>query len=97
LSDLATEAAVDMYVAAHRNAPVKTLQAVVLSHAVLPYHRARFMQSIGRTAEERAYAQLMQARQQLRRPGRAMHHRTPPPTPPPHRETQMESAVIEGF
>jgi Asp-tRNA(Asn)/Glu-tRNA(Gln) amidotransferase A subunit family amidase len=61
-----TEAAIDAYLAQHPNAPVKTLQEIVLSADVLLHQRMRLMRSIGRTTDELPYLHLMQTREALR-------------------------------
>jgi amidase len=60
------ESAIDAYLAQFPNAPVKSLQEIVLSPEVLLHQRSRLIRSIGRTTEEPGYARLMQIRNALR-------------------------------
>jgi len=61
-----TEAAMNDYLAALAEAPVKTLQELVLSPEVLPSRRARLLEGVGRTTSDPGYLQQMLAREGLR-------------------------------
>lgn len=61
-----TEAAMNAYLAAHPNAPVRTLQEIVLSSEVLPSRRTRLMEGVGHTTSDPGYLQQMLAREELR-------------------------------
>jgi Asp-tRNA(Asn)/Glu-tRNA(Gln) amidotransferase A subunit family amidase len=62
-----SEAATADYFAAHPNAPIKTLQEIILSTEVLAFRRARLMEGVGRTVDDIGHLHQMQAREQLRR------------------------------
>ena len=63
-----TETAIDRYLAAHPNAPVKTLREIVLSPdgLVLPSHRFQMAESLGRTMSDPGYLQTLLNREELR-------------------------------
>ncbi len=64
-----TEAAINLYLAAHPNAPVSTLRAIVIAPdaLVLPSQRAQLAESLGRTANDPEYLQALLTRDALRR------------------------------
>jgi Asp-tRNA(Asn)/Glu-tRNA(Gln) amidotransferase A subunit family amidase len=61
-----TEAATNDYLAALADAPVKTLQELVLSSEVLPSRRVRLIEGVGRTTNDPGYLQHLLAREALR-------------------------------
>jgi amidase len=61
-----TEAAVNAYLAQHKNAPVKTLSEILLSGKVVPWRQRSLMNAVGRSTSDPGYLQLLLAREQLR-------------------------------
>jgi Asp-tRNA(Asn)/Glu-tRNA(Gln) amidotransferase A subunit family amidase len=61
-----TEPAMNAYLAAHPNAPAKTLQEIVLRSEVLPSRRTRLIEAIGHTTDDPGYLRQMLARELLR-------------------------------
>jgi Asp-tRNA(Asn)/Glu-tRNA(Gln) amidotransferase A subunit family amidase len=61
------ESSMAEYLAAHPNAPVKTLQEIIVSEQVLPYRRARLMEGVGRTVHDIGHLEQILAREELRR------------------------------
>lgn len=61
-----TEAAINDYLAALPDPPVKKFQEIVLSSEVLPSRRARLIEGIGRTTSDPGYLQHMLVREELR-------------------------------
>jgi amidase len=63
-----TDAAIGQYLAAHPNAPVRTLQEIVISPDgnVLPSQRAQLAEALGRTTSDPDYLRSQLIREQLR-------------------------------
>lgn len=61
-----TEAAMNGYLAQFPDAPVKTLQEILLSPDVLPSRKVRLLEGVGRTTNDPGYLQHMLAREDLR-------------------------------
>jgi Asp-tRNA(Asn)/Glu-tRNA(Gln) amidotransferase A subunit family amidase len=61
-----TEAAMNDYMAKLPDAPVKTLQELLLSDQVLPSRKTRLLEGFGRTTSDPGYLQHMLAREELR-------------------------------
>jgi Asp-tRNA(Asn)/Glu-tRNA(Gln) amidotransferase A subunit family amidase len=64
-----TEAAYASYLAAHPNAPVKTLREIVLAPdgMVSPSQRAQLAEALGKTTNDAGYLELLLTREELRR------------------------------
>lgn len=60
------EEVINLYLAAHPNAPVKTFQELVLSDQVLPWRRTRLIEAVGRTRNDLGFLHHLQVREQLR-------------------------------
>ena len=56
-----TEPAVNSYLGAHPNAPVKTLRDILLSGKVVPSRVRVLMNSIGRSTEEAGYLPILRS------------------------------------
>ena len=65
--NFATEHAMDEYLADHSNAPVKTLQEILLIGKVTPWRARGLMNVVGRAADEHEHFQVLQAKEELRR------------------------------
>ena len=61
-----TESAINRYFAAHTNAPLKTLQAILLSGMMVPSRATALMKTIGRSTEESGYLRFLQDREEAR-------------------------------
>jgi len=61
-----TESAINRYFAAHTNAPLKTLQAILLSGKMVPSRATALMKTIGRSTEESGYLRFLQEREEAR-------------------------------
>lgn len=63
-----TEAAIDSYLAAHPNAPVKTLRDIVLADGemVHPSHRAQLLENLGHTTNDAGHLHMLLTREQIR-------------------------------
>lgn len=61
-----TEPAMNGYLAGFPDAPVKTLQEILLSPDVLPSRKVRLMEGVGRTTSDPGYLQHMLVREELR-------------------------------
>jgi amidase len=61
-----TEIAMNDYLAAIPDPPVKTLQELLLSPEVLPSRKTRLFESVGRTTNDPGFLQHLQAREELR-------------------------------
>jgi Asp-tRNA(Asn)/Glu-tRNA(Gln) amidotransferase A subunit family amidase len=61
-----TEAAINAYLAALPNAPVRTYQDIVLSPDVMPSRKARLLEGVGHTTHDLGYLEQMVAREELR-------------------------------
>jgi amidase len=60
------EAAIAAYLAAHPTAPVQSVREIVLSDAVVPSRRARFLDDLGHTTSDPGYIQQQHTRAELR-------------------------------
>ena len=65
--NFATEHAMDEYLAEHSNAPVQTLQEILLTGKVTPWRARGLMNVVGRAADEHEHLQVLQAKEELRR------------------------------
>jgi amidase len=61
-----TEPAMNGYLAAFPDAPVKTLQELLISPDVLPSRKVRLMESVGRTTDDPGFLQHLHVREELR-------------------------------
>jgi len=61
------EAAMDEYLAAFPNAPVKSLQELIIRPEVLAFRRIRLMEGVGRTVNDIGHLHQMLVREELRR------------------------------
>jgi amidase len=61
-----TEAAINQYLAAHPNAPAKTLKEILLSGKVVPARARTMMNAVGHSTDEPGYLQFLLAREALR-------------------------------
>ena len=61
-----TEQATDSYLAAHANAPVKTLREMLLSGKVIPSRSNRLITNIGKSTSDTGYLSVIQRREELR-------------------------------
>jgi amidase len=61
-----TEPAINEYLAQFPDAPVKTLQELLLSPDVLPSRKVRLFESVGRTTHDPAFLEHMLVREELR-------------------------------
>ncbi|MSO21126.1 MAG: amidase [Acidobacteria bacterium] len=61
-----TEQATDLYLAAHSNAPIKTLREILITGRVVPSRSARLITNIGKTTNDPGYLNVMQRREELR-------------------------------
>jgi len=62
-----TERATDAYLAQHTDAPVKTLQEILLSGIVTPWRAKGLMNVIGKSTDDHEYLSNLSTREQLRR------------------------------
>ncbi len=65
--NFATERAMDAYLAEHSNAPIKTLQEILLTGKVTPWRARGLMNVVGRAADEHEHLQVLAAKEELRR------------------------------
>jgi amidase len=65
-NDFETEAATDAYFAEHPNAPVKTLQEILLAGEVNPWRARGMMGLVGKTTNDPDYLVVMQRRESTR-------------------------------
>jgi amidase len=61
-----TEQAINKYLAAHPNAPVKTLSAIILSGRVVPWRVKGFLSNLGKTTNDPGYLKLLLAKENFR-------------------------------
>ncbi len=61
-----TEQAIDVYLARHPNAPMKTLREILLSGKVVPSRSTRLMTNVGRTMDEPGYVKVLLLREETR-------------------------------
>jgi amidase len=61
-----TEQATDSYLAAHANAPVKTLRELLLSGKLIPSRSNRLMTNVGKSTSDAGYLSVIQRREELR-------------------------------
>jgi len=61
-----TEQAIERYLAAHPNAPAKTLREILLTGRVVPSRSARLMSNVGRTTSEPGYLQVLLQKEEIR-------------------------------
>jgi Asp-tRNA(Asn)/Glu-tRNA(Gln) amidotransferase A subunit family amidase len=61
-----TEQAIAGYLAAHPNAPAKTLREILLTGKVVPSRSARLMNNVGRTMDEPGYLKVLLLREETR-------------------------------
>jgi len=65
-NDFETEQATDDYFRQHPNAPVKTLQEIMLAGVVNPWRARGMMGYIGKTTDDPGYLQVIQRRERVR-------------------------------
>src|SRR4029450_662090 len=61
-----TEAAIDRYLAAHQNAPFKTLREILLSGLMAPSRARTLMSAVGKSPSDAGYLQVLPAQEALR-------------------------------
>ena len=61
-----TEQGIDSYLAAHPDAPVKTLRDILLTGRVVPSRSNRLITNIGKTTSDPGYLSVIQRREELR-------------------------------
>ena len=61
-----TEGVTNAYLAAHPNAPVKTLRDILLSGKVVPSRVRAMMNAVGRSTDEPGYLQVLRANEDIR-------------------------------
>jgi len=61
-----TEQAIDSYLAAHTNAPLKSLHEIMLSGKVIPSRSNRLIANIGKSTSDAGYLRVIQRREELR-------------------------------
>jgi len=61
-----TEQATDSYLAAHTNAPLKSLHEIMLSGKVIPSRSNRLIANIGKSTSDAGYLSVIQRREELR-------------------------------
>jgi amidase len=61
-----TERAIDEYLRSHHNAPYKSLREILLSGRVVPARARTLMDTIGKSPDDPAYAQVLHAQEDLR-------------------------------
>lgn len=62
-----TEEAMNAYLAQHADAPIKTLQDILLSGIVTPWRAKGLMDVVGRSTDDAGYLPILMARERLRR------------------------------
>jgi Asp-tRNA(Asn)/Glu-tRNA(Gln) amidotransferase A subunit family amidase len=66
-NEFETEHAVNGYLAALPNAPVKTLREILLSGKVTPFRATQLMNSVSRSTEDAGYLKILQLAEETRR------------------------------
>jgi hypothetical protein len=61
-----TEAAMNRYLAAHRNAPFKTLREILLSGLVVPSRARTLMNAVGKTTDDPGYLRVLRIQEETR-------------------------------
>jgi amidase len=61
-----TEPAINAYLASHKNAPVKTLQEIVITGKVTPWRTTQLLANIGKTTNDPGYLQVLKAREAVK-------------------------------
>ena len=61
-----TEAAMNRYLAGHRNAPFKTLREILLSGRVVPSRARTLMNAVGKTTDDPGYLRILQIQEETR-------------------------------
>ncbi len=61
-----TELAMNKYLAAHSNAPFKTLREILLSGIVVPSRARTLMSTIGKSTDDIGYLQILQIQEEIR-------------------------------
>jgi Asp-tRNA(Asn)/Glu-tRNA(Gln) amidotransferase A subunit family amidase len=61
-----TEQAIDSYLAAHTNTPLKSLHEIMLSGKVIPSRSNRLIANIGKSTSDAGYLSVIQRREELR-------------------------------
>ncbi len=62
-----TEPAMNAYLAEHADAPIKTVQDILLSGIVTPWRAKGLMKVVGKSTDDPAYLPILKARERLRR------------------------------
>jgi len=62
-----TEQAMNAYLAQHADAPIETVQDILLSGVVTPWRAKGLMNVVGKSTDDLGYLQILQARERLRR------------------------------
>ena len=61
-----TEAAMNRYLAGHRNAPFKTLREILLSGRVVPSRARTLMNAVGKTTDDPGYLRVLRIQEETR-------------------------------
>lgn len=61
-----TEQAINAYLASHKNAPVKTLQEIIITGKVVPWRTKQLLANLGKTTNDPGYLQVLKAREALK-------------------------------
>lgn len=61
-----TEEAMDRYLEAHPNAPVKSVQDILLTGKVIPRRATRLMNNVGKTMDDAGYLDVLRNKEELR-------------------------------
>ena len=64
-SNFETEQAMNAYLEEHTNAPVKTLQQILISGKVVPWRASSLIKAVGRTTSDAGYLQVSLAKEEL--------------------------------
>ena len=62
-----TEQAMNAYLAEHADAPIETVQDILLSGVVTPWRAKGLMNAVGKSTDDPGYLRILQARERLRR------------------------------
>ena len=64
-SNFETEQAMNAYLEEHTNAPVKTLQQILISGKIVPWRASSLIKAVGRTTSDAGYVQVLLAKEEL--------------------------------
>ena len=66
-NNFGTERAMNAYLAEHADAPIKTVQDILLSGTVTPWRAKGLMNVVGKSTDDHGYLAVLNARERLRR------------------------------